>query len=242
VDIATQTDPGRERDLNEDAVLAEPLPSVDGYLIALADGMGGHNAGEVASELAVEQFEDTVLSALSGDQNNFKTTLADAAEEANRRVRSAAESDPELSEMGTTLVGAVVTGGPSVVVNVGDSRAYRIDSDIEQITTDHSLAQQLVEAGQIDPEEADDHPKQHVLSQAIGSDTEISPDIFEVELQEETLLLCSDGLTNELSDARIADIVAEHDSLETTGSALVDAANANGGRDNISVALLRQNI
>jgi serine/threonine protein phosphatase PrpC len=238
IETAARSDTGRVRDHNEDSVLVAPTSG--GRLLAVADGMGGHNAGEVASAVALEAFVAELGDRL-GD-----STVADAMEEgalaADTAVRDAAADDPDRDGMGTTLVAALVGDAGTTVVNVGDSRAYRVDdATIEQVSVDHSLVQELVEAGEIDPDEADSHHQRNVISQALGASQEIEPDTFDVDPDPgETVLLCSDGLTEEVPESTIHDVVTEHGPLSAAADALVAAANERGGSDNVSVVLGRR--
>lgn len=237
VETAARTDTGRVRDHNEDSVRVAPTSG--GRLLALADGMGGHNAGEVASELALETFVDRVGESLA--DADPADALADAALAADQAVREAAEGDPERNGMGTTLVAALLGADGATLVNVGDSRAYRVDgASLEQVSVDHSVVQELVEAGEISPEEAESHHQRNVISQALGAGSGVDPDTFDITLAEgEAVLLCSDGLTEEVPDSTIGEVVAETDSLAGAASALVRAANERGGSDNVSVVLGR---
>ena len=238
IETAARSDTGRVRDHNEDSVLAAPTSG--GRLLAVADGMGGHNAGEIASAVALEAFVAELGDRLSD------STVADAMETgaltADAAVREAAAEDPGRDGMGTTLVAALLDETGATVVNVGDSRAYRVDeTTIEQVSVDHSLVQELVEAGEISPDEADSHHQRNVISQALGASEEIDPDTFEVDLDPgETVLLCSDGLTEEVPESTIYDIVADTESLSGAADALVAAANERGGSDNVSVVLGRR--
>jgi protein phosphatase len=237
IETAARSDTGRVRDHNEDSVLVAPTSG--GRLLAVADGMGGHNAGEIASAVALEAFVAELGDRL-GD-----SPLADAMETgaltADAAVREAAADDPDRDGMGTTLVAALLGETGTMVVNVGDSRAYRVDETaLEQVSVDHSLVQELVESGEISPDEADSHHQRNVISQALGASQEIEPDTFEVDLDPgETVLLCSDGLTEEVPESTIHDIVTEAESLSGAADALVAAANERGGSDNVSVVLGR---
>jgi protein phosphatase len=237
IETAALTDTGRVRDHNEDSVAVAPTSG--GRLLAVADGMGGHNAGEVASEVALETFVAEVGERLAdADTADALEAAALAADEA---VREAAADDPDREGMGTTLVAALVDE-ETTVVNVGDSRAYRVGDDgIEQVSVDHSLVQELVDAGEISPEEAESHHQRNVVSQALGAQDSIDPDTFGVDLApEETLLCCSDGLTEEVDDATIEKVLSREDSLTAAAETLVSTANQNGGSDNVSVALGRR--
>ena len=238
--VACETDVGVERDRNEDEVLCSELDTntFEGHLLCVADGMGGHAGGEMASRVAAKEFKGSLKSEL--DEGTELTEAFDVSiERANGKVREIADENPEYSGMGTTLVAAVVSEEGDVTVgNVGDSRAYFVDEDsIEQITEDQSLVQELVEEGVISEEEAEDHPQSNVVSQAIGTDEEVEPDFYEEELGGEVLLLCSDGLTDEVPDERIFELVSSADSVEEAPDLLIEEAKENGGRDNISVAV-----
>ena len=238
IETAARSDTGRVRDHNEDSVLV--APTSDGRLLAVADGMGGHNAGEVASAVALEAFVAELGDRL-GD-STVPEAMETGALTADAAVRDAAGNDPDRDGMGTTLVAALVGEDATTVVNVGDSRAYRVDETaIEQVSVDHSLVQELVESGEIDPEEADSHHQRNVISQALGAGQEIDPDTFEVDLDPgETVLLCSDGLTEEVPESTIHDVLAGAESLAGAADALVAAANERGGSDNVSVVLGRR--
>jgi protein phosphatase len=239
IETATLTDTGRVRDHNEDSVGVAPTSA--GRLLAVADGMGGHNAGEVASEIALETFVAEVGDRLADVEP--AVALENAVLVADDAVREAAADDPDRDGMGTTLVAGLVGPEETTVVNVGDSRAYRVDdARIEQVSVDHSLVQDLVDAGEINPGEADSHHQRNVISQALGAQDSIDPDTFTVDLDPgETLLCCSDGLTEEVDDATIRDVLAREDSLSAAAETLVSTANANGGSDNVSVVLGRPN-
>ena len=229
------TDPGLERDTNEDSVLCA---AVDGScdLVAVADGMGGHAAGDVASEEAVESLAD-VLEAAPGEMGDPEAILEEAFVVANEEIRAQAAEMNVSREPGTTLVAALVDEGEATIANVGDSRAYHFDGDLEQVTTDQSQVQQLVEAGELDPEEAGDHPMSHVLAQALGTAEDLDVDFYRRSVADGWLLLCSDGLTDPVDEAEIERTLATADDLETAASDLVDLAHDAGAPDNVSVAL-----
>jgi len=234
--VATRTDSGQVRDVNEDAVYADT--DGDWGMLVIADGMGGHAAGDVASEAAIEAFVETIEPAVSdGLPEDLPSLLTDSVYAANDRLDTMIEQEPELDGMGTTLVAALLTDGQATLVNVGDSRGYLVtESDIEQITADHSLVQQLVENGDITPQEARTHPQRNIVSQSLGTHEAIDPDVFTIN-RRGSVLLCSDGLTEELSDEEIRTLVAHADNLDETADRLVQRANENGGSDNISVAI-----
>jgi serine/threonine protein phosphatase PrpC len=247
------TDVGLERSHNEDSVYNGPVGDTrrenstysgtvsDVALIAVADGMGGHRAGDVASEEALDAFVEYLeTSKWEATEAGRREVLAAAARAANAHLQELVEENPELEGMGTTLVGALLAEGEATLVNVGDSRGYQlVDGDIEQVTTDQSLVQQLVEQGTIDPEEADDHPQKNVLSQALGTDEEVDPDTYHLSV-EGVVLLCSDGLSDEASGYEIHSGVASATSLVAASENLVELANELDGSDNVGVALARE--
>jgi len=233
----TVTDVGRAREINEDSVCHETIDGVK--LIAVADGMGGHAAGDVASQTALDEFQETVRTAIADGRTSEREILFDAVERANEAVQ-AATADETDGNMGTTLVAAIAREERVMIVNVGDSRAYKTSEQrINQITTDQSLVNELVEEGSITEAEARTHPQRHVLTQALGTEKSVDPDLYSESING-TLLLCSDGLTEEVPNAQIREIVASADSLKQAGKMLIARANENGGSDNISVALYRE--
>jgi protein phosphatase len=236
IETAALTDTGRVRDHNEDSVSVAPTSG--GRLLAVADGMGGHNAGDVASAVALETFVAEVGTRLAeADPDEALSAAALAADEA---VREAATEEPDRDGMGTTLVAGLLGPDETTVVNVG--RAYRVDdATVEQVSVDHSVVQELVDAGEITPEEAASHHQRNVISQALGVRDSIDPDTFSVDLAPgETLLCCSDGLTEDVAESTVHDILTREDSLEAAAAALVSTANRNGGSDNVSVVLGRR--
>jgi protein phosphatase len=231
------TDRGRLRPHNEDSLLVE----AERGLFAVADGMGGHAAGEVASHLAIE----AVRSALSGDppaERDMPARLRDAIEEANRRIAEQIEQQPECRGMGTTLVVAVSDGPRCWIAHIGDSRAYLVRGDqITQLTADHSFVNELVRLGMLSREQAARDPRRNVVTRALGSGAMVVPEIHEYRVEAgDLMLLCSDGLNTMLADERILAVVQESGrSLEEVCAGLVAAANAAGGEDNISVVAIQ---
>lgn len=224
---AGRTDTGRKRRRNEDAYVVAPP------LFAVADGMGGAQAGEVASKLAAAALEDTDPGRLTGPER-----VASLIREANRRVHERSSTDPATSGMGTTMTVALVEAAGVVIGHVGDSRAYVVrDGSIEQLTEDHSLVNELLKSGRLSPSEADTHPQRSVITRAVGTDPEVDVDAFTVEARAgDVFLLCSDGLTDMVDDAGILDAVAENaGDLDRVTKTLVAAANRGGGEDNITV-------
>ena len=234
-----QTDVGLKRNSNQDFVYASDqkvgrLPS----LLIVADGMGGHAAGDLASRVCVE----TAVSSIEGSgQTETIPILAEAVQKANRAVLKKAAEKPEYAGMGTTIVAAVIDGNTLYVANVGDSRLYLIDDDrIDQITLDHSLVAEMVRSGRISPEQMRNHPEKNIITRAVGGDENVEVDFFDVGLHKgDVVLLCSDGLTNMVEDEQIFRIVRREKTLRDAGQKLISAANSAGGRDNISVVLAR---
>jgi serine/threonine protein phosphatase PrpC len=225
---AAATDPGRRRRNNEDAYVCEPP------LFAVADGVGGAQAGEVASKLAAAVLKDDPRS----DDGDGRRRVDALIQEANRRVYERQQQDAAVSGMGTTITVALVEDGRVWIGHVGDSRAYLIrNGELEQLTEDHSLVAELVRSGKLSPEEAETHPQRSVVTRALGSDPDVDVDTFPVEARAGDLfLLCSDGLTTMVDDATIlAEIDRHRDDLRATAKALVRAANRGGGEDNITV-------
>jgi PPM family protein phosphatase len=231
VDSAGSTDAGRKRRRNEDSFVHDPP------LFAVADGMGGAQAGEVASRLAAAAFREFH----EADELDPETRVAAIIQEANRRIYERARSDAQASGMGTTITAALVSGSGVAVGHVGDSRAYRLrQGQLEQLTEDHSLVADLVRSGRLTPEEADTHPQRSVITRALGTDPEVDVDTFTVEAEPgDVFLLCSDGLTTMVDDEEVSQTVARADTLEQAAKALVKAANRAGGEDNITVVLFK---
>jgi len=227
---ATSTHPGLVRDSNEDSVYPDSDGKSEGpILVAVADGMGGHAAGEVASRLAIE----TVTSS--------EAPIEERIVEANRVVIEAAEKRPERFGMGTTLTaGEFGPTGTLLVGHVGDSRLYLFRrSDLLQVTTDHSLVAQYLASGAISPEEAQNHPQRNVITRALGIDQDVTVDAHTVHLRVgDRVLICSDGLTSMVPHDEIAAILHDQPAAQATGWALIEAANRAGGEDNITVAVV----
>jgi PPM family protein phosphatase len=224
--VAAVTDPGRTRRHNEDSyVIAPPL-------FAIADGMGGAVAGEVASRLATTALTESGAGA-GGEQR-----IADLIQEANRRVYDRSSSDPNTSGMGTTITVALAEDESVAFGHVGDSRAYLIrDARMEQLTEDHSLVNELLKTGKLSREEAETHPQRSVITRALGTDPDVDVDTFSVRAEDGDLfLLCSDGLTDMVSEDSILDVIERYrDDIDGALRALVKEANRGGGQDNITV-------
>ncbi|HSK49235.1 MAG TPA: Stp1/IreP family PP2C-type Ser/Thr phosphatase [Solirubrobacterales bacterium] len=230
-DQATRTDTGRQRNANEDSFLVRPP------LYVVADGMGGAQAGEVASKTAAETFA-TPLPQAPPEQ-----LLRETIEAANRRVHERAQSDPELAGMGTTMTAALLDAEKEEVAigHVGDSRAYRLRRGrLEQLTRDHSLVEEMRRKGQLTDAQAEDHPQRSIITRALGPEPEVEVDVQTVPAQTgDVFLLCSDGLTTMLDDEHITRLLSRATSMEAAARALVDEANRAGGRDNITVLAFR---
>ena len=226
---AGRTDPGRVRRRNEDTFVLDPP------LFAVADGMGGAQAGEVASRLAATVFREFHDADRLAPDERVQAII----QEANRRIFERASADSNLSGMGTTVTAALLTGGRVVLGHVGDSRAYRIrDGELDQLTEDHSLVGDLMRSGRLTPEEAEAHPQRSVITRALGSEPEVDVDTTSIDVQPGDLfLLCSDGLTTMVGDDDILGILAAAPTLDDAARELVRAANTGGGEDNVTVVL-----
>ena len=226
---SARTDTGRKRRRNEDALVCEPP------LFAIADGMGGAKAGEVASRLAAETLREQEFGDLPAPEQTVELIR-----EANRRVFAYSSENASARGMGTTMTVALVEENKVTIGHVGDSRAYLLrDEQLTQLTQDHSLVADLVRSGRLSAEEAESHPRRSVITRALGTDSEVEVDVFSLQGQDRDIyLLCSDGLTSMVSDDEIASLLsASRDDLDEAGKKLVDAANQAGGEDNISVVL-----
>ena len=230
VDQAGLTDVGRQRSSNEDSFL-ESAP-----VFAVADGMGGARAGEVASRIAVETLAD-------GDAGDgeAEAQLAETAQAANRRIYELAQKDDSRAGMGTTFTAVLVDGGDVVTGHVGDSRLYRLrDEALEQLTRDHSLVEELVRRGELDPKDAESHPQRSIITRALGPEPEVEVETFTCPGRAgDVYLVCSDGLTSMISEERLRDLLRADGSLDEAAQRLVEAANEAGGKDNITVVLFR---
>lgn len=232
------TDVGRIRSINQDYVFASDTPVGKlPNLFVVADGMGGHNAGDRASSYAVKVFLRSVR--WERDKNPIRI-IRRSIEKANTKVLEEAKSKEKYQGMGTTMVVATIVKDTLYVANVGDSRLYLIGDTIRQITRDHSLVEEMIRAGGITREEGRYHPDKNVITRAIGVEERVAIDFFDVQMKkDDTLLLCTDGLSNMLTDKEIERIIKEESSLRMAGKRLVEAANRNGGSDNITALLVR---
>ena len=232
--VGIKSDVGVVRSLNEDYAGYIEEPRYRLYVVA--DGMGGHNAGEVASKIAV----DTVKAYVRDNyENEGSSVLENAVSFANSKIYESATSGSEYRGMGTTLVAALISNGEIIIANVGDSSCFGIkDSTIVKITKDHSLVQELIDSGTITEEEGRVHPKKNIITRALGTNSSVKIDIFNIEKNESSMfLLCSDGLSNEVQKEEMVEIVNRYKNVNEACEKLVDLAKARGGKDNITVLL-----
>jgi protein phosphatase len=228
--VGKDTNPGRKRRRNEDAYVIQPP------LFAVADGMGGAQAGEIASRLAADALRE------DGGNGDGEERVASLVREANRRVYERSRTDSSASGMGTTVTAALLDGDLVRIGHVGDSRAYLIRNGLlEQLTDDHSLVAELMRDGKLSQEEADAHPQRSVITRALGTEPDVDVDTFTIEAEPgDVYLICSDGLTDMVTPRDVqALLVANAGDLDAAARALVDAANAGGGEDNITVVLFQ---
>ena len=232
------TDVGQKRTVNQDFVFTSETPVGNlPNLFVVADGMGGHKAGDFASSYAVE----VLLSTIREDENSNPVKIIRAAiENANTQLLREASDNETMSGMGTTMVLVTIVGHYAYVANVGDSRLYLIDENkISQITKDHSLVEEMVRMGEISRDDARNHPDKNIITRALGAGRDVDVDFFDVRLTPgDILLLCSDGLSNMVPDEDIRQVILTSETLEEAGRRLVSMANDNGGRDNIAVVLV----
>ena len=232
------TDVGQKRTVNQDFVFTSETPVGNlPNLFVVADGMGGHKAGDFASSYAVE----VLLSTIREDENSNPVKIIRAAiETANTQLLREASDNEAMSGMGTTMVLVTIVGHYAYVANVGDSRLYLIDENkISQITKDHSLVEVMVRMGEISRDDARNHPDKNIITRALGAGRDVDVDFFDIRLTPgDILLLCSDGLSNMVPDEDIRQVIRTSETLEETGRRLVSMANDNGGRDNIAVVLV----
>ncbi|MGN1147017.1 MAG: Stp1/IreP family PP2C-type Ser/Thr phosphatase [Lachnospiraceae bacterium] len=231
------TDIGKKRKLNQDYVYTSerPVGNLPNVFI-VADGMGGHNAGDYASKCTVETIVEEIEHSY---EVNPEKILQKAIEVANERIITLAKENESLNGMGTTVVVATCMGRFLRVANVGDSRLYVVGEKITQITRDHSLVEEMIRMGGIDRETARNHPDKNIITRAIGAADTVDIDFFHVEIEPgEIVLMCSDGLTNMLEDEEIRMILNGQRDIVEKAEELVKAANNNGGKDNIAVVLI----
>ena len=231
--VYSATDVGQKRKMNQDYVFTSEdavgnLPN----LFVVADGMGGHNAGDFASSHAVEILVDEIRK--DADYNPVKV-IRHAIETANTEIIEQAQKDE-----GTTMVVSTIVGQYAYVANVGDSRLYVVQGQIQQITKDHSLVQEMVRLGEISPEEARNHRDKNIITRALGAEKTVDIDFFDLKLEAgDTILMCSDGLSNMVDDRKMEEIILDSEmELTEKGKTLIREANLNGGKDNIAIILV----
>lgn len=237
ISVCSKTDIGRKRNINQDCVYscAVPLGSLNNLFI-VADGMGGHKAGDYASAYAVNAIEREV----DADEDTEPVKiLRNAIECANEEIFEKAKEE-DFAGMGTTVVAATIIDATLYVANVGDSRLYLIRDNICQVTRDHSLVEEMIRIGEIDREDARFHPDKNIITRAVGVEGSVDVDFFEEELLEgDVILMCSDGLSNMVADEEILKIIKKHKKVKDMADELVKVANHNGGKDNIGIVLVR---
>jgi len=235
------TDLGQIRKENQDYVFVSETPVGNlSNLFVVADGMGGHKAGDFASRFTVESLIESITN--DAEHNPIKI-IRSAMKTANILLREKAKEDAARLGMGTTLVVATIVGHYLYVANLGDSRLYVVSEEIQQVTRDHSLVEEMIRIGEINREEAHNHPDKNVITRAIGVSSEVDIDFFDLKLQEhDIILLCSDGLSNMVKDEEISKIVKTGSDLSEIAARLIERANENGGKDNIAVVLIEPSI
>ncbi|MCR5691443.1 MAG: Stp1/IreP family PP2C-type Ser/Thr phosphatase [Eubacterium sp.] len=232
------TDTGRVRNNNQDCVLCEEnavgcFPN----LFIVADGMGGHNAGDTASKMCVRVVSEQIS---ISEKRTPVGVFEEAVMVANQQIHRSANENVDYAGMGTTMVATTIFENVAYVVNVGDSRLYQYSGELKQITVDHSLVEEMVQSGELRKDEMRTHPNKNIITRALGTDTSVRPDCFEIGVKQgDVLLLCSDGLSNMLEDEAMEEVLKKNgDDLEQAARTLVDQANEAGGKDNISVVLI----
>ena len=233
------TDVGKVREVNQDCVFSSigPVGCLPNLFI-VADGMGGHKAGDIASRLTVDSVVDKLSKVNSKD---YISVITDTIIKVNKEVIDKAAESQDYAGMGTTLVVATVFDNILKVANVGDSRLYVVGEDIIQITRDHSLVEEMVINGQLDRADARVDKRKNIITRAIGGESKVEAEMFSVELKpEDKILMCSDGLSNMVDDAEILEIINREPDIEKAARMLIDAANENGGKDNISVVIVER--
>ena len=236
--VYSATDVGQKRKMNQDYVFVSETPVGNlQNLFVVADGMGGHNAGDYASSHAVQTLVDEIQK--DADFNPIKV-IRHAIETANTEILESARRDEALRGMGTTMVVATIVGHYLYVANVGDSRLYIIQGKIRQVTKDHSLVEEMIRIGEIKREEARNHPDKNIITRALGAERTVDLDFFDLKMEPgSTILMCSDGLSNMVEDSKIEEIILnQNEELPQKGERLLREANQNGGKDNIAVILV----
>lgn len=236
--VYSATDVGQKRKMNQDYVFVSQSPVGNlPNLFVVADGMGGHNAGDFASSHAVKTLVDEISE--DADFNPVKV-IRHAIETANTEIVDQAQNDIHLRGMGTTIVVATIVGHYAYIANVGDSRLYVVQDEIHQVTRDHSLVQEMVRMGELKEEEARNHPDKNIITRALGAERTVDIDFFDLKLEPgSVILMCSDGLSNMVEDSKLQQIIlSPGKELYEKGEELLREANQNGGKDNIAVVLI----
>ncbi|MBE7021722.1 MAG: Stp1/IreP family PP2C-type Ser/Thr phosphatase [Ruminococcaceae bacterium] len=239
------TDLGQSRPVNEDGYyISDYSAELDAIYAIVADGMGGHQAGEVASALALRQVSEAINQGFCAEMSSqeLKELLGTAVREANESIFKKSLSEHSCGGMGTTITLCFIAGEKAMVAHVGDSRAYILrGGTLHQITTDHSLVQELIKSGQITPEEAEHHPQKNVITRALGTDSGVDIDLYEFQvLPGDCILLCTDGLTNLVSEAEMTELLSGADDMNAISKQLIVSANQKGGYDNITAVVLKK--
>lgn len=231
------TDIGKHRSANEDFVFCsmEPIGHLPNLFI-VADGMGGHKAGQYASRFCVEYFTQHVQDTKASSPISI---IKKALEETNAKLIELSQGTSDFEGMGTTFVVATIVDETMYVANVGDSRLYVVGDQLQQVTEDHSLVEIMIKSGEIDREEARSHPNKNIITRALGADLSVKADYFEVNLNDiNTILMCTDGLTNMVNDSNINHIIINSVNIKEAAHSLIKTANDNGGIDNIGIIII----
>ena len=236
--ICAKTDIGNKRSMNQDYFYySENAVGSFQNLFIVADGMGGHRAGDYASRLCVETIVESIK---NSGHNTPVTVFNESVMAANEAVYNAAKENKEYEGMGTTVVACTLEGNTLYIANIGDSRLYIIRDEIYQVTNDHSLVEEMVKNGKITENEAKKHPNKNIITRALGINLQVHADYFEIDVKKsDRILMCTDGLTNMVRDDEILDIIKKYDNAQAATMQLVKEANANGGRDNITVMIIK---
>ncbi len=241
------TDVGKTRPINEDGYyISDYSKAYDAIYAIVADGMGGHQAGEIASGLALKQVSDAINKGFFAQMNEqeLKKLLASAVREANKNIYEMSMSEIGCVGMGTTITICLLFGNHAMIAHVGDSRAYVLrGGTLHQITTDHSLVQELLKSGQITAEEAENHPQKNIITRALGTDADVDIDVYEFSVcAGDCIMLCTDGLSNLITNQEIKEILTQNENVSENALAesLIDLANQKGGFDNITAVILKK--
>lgn len=241
--FGVKSDRGRIREINEDYLSVVTGASQELHAFVIADGMGGHNAGEIASKLAVDSVAECIERSQEqlSHPDEISKTIEQIMQQANQTVFDKSKESQDNFGMGTTLIVAVLSGNSIHIGHIGDSRAYLVRGEsIERITTDHSYIEELIKNGSLKREEAEKHPKRNLITRALGCSDEMLVDSYICDIREnDVFILCTDGLTNMVDEARIRDILTNIDDPQLACDELIRTANENGGEDNISVIVVK---